>query len=173
MGCKISKNKYSDYEIAPSEQDEKTISSMIDAYELAFKLEEQFYSSIKIPKKKDYDVFEEITFELAKQQKALKSENLFWIIYDQFDDILYHSKSGNTLNYSATWKSADLNKSKDWKVLLKELKNSSHMTQNDLKLVAAELEYDHKKNSIEIFGISQNPKTLNYVLVMDYLFSRN
>ncbi|GBB83957.1 hypothetical protein RclHR1_01060021 [Rhizophagus clarus] len=174
MGCKISKSKYSDYEIAPSspssEHNEKSIASIIDAYELAFRLEQQYYSSVKVSRKKDYvDIFEELTYEINKQQKALKSDNLFWIIYDQFDNLSYHSKSGNAFNYSAVWKSADLNKSKDWNVLLKELKNSSHMTQNDLKLIVAELECD-KKNPVEVYGISQNPKTLNYVIVMD---SRN
>lgn len=137
MGCKISKSKYADYEIAPTDYNEKSISSIIDAYELAFKLEQQYYSSVKVSQKKDYvDVFDEIKFEINKQQKALKSDNLFWIIYDQFDNISYHSNSSNSFNYSAKWKSADLNKSKDWKVLLKELNNSSHMTQNDLKLVS-------------------------------------
>ncbi|CAB4413787.1 unnamed protein product [Rhizophagus irregularis] len=173
MGCKISKSKYADYEIAPTDYNEKSISSIIDAYELAFKLEQQYYSSVKVSQKKDYvDVFDEIKFEINKQQKALKSDNLFWIIYDQFDNISYHSNSSNSFNYSAKWKSADLNKSKDWKVLLKELNNSSHMTQNDLKLIVAEIECD-KKNSTQVYGISQNPKTLNYVIVMDYLSSKN
>jgi hypothetical protein len=149
MGCKISKSKYSAYEIAPSEHNEKSISSIIDAYELAFKLEQKYYSSMKVSRKKDCgDIFDEITFEINKHQKALRSDNLFWIIYDQFDDLIYHSKNSNAYNYSAMWKSADLNKSKDWKVLLKELNNSSHMTQNDLKLVSKK-----KKNLIFLFFI--------------------
>ncbi|PKY47595.1 hypothetical protein RhiirA4_444930 [Rhizophagus irregularis] len=62
---------------------------------------------------------------------------------------------------------------KDIKILLKEIINSEKLSQDELKLIAAELEYNDKKNSTEILGISQNPFTLNYIIVVDFLFSGN
>ncbi|CAI2167418.1 8970_t:CDS:2 [Funneliformis geosporum] len=156
MGCKISKNLYSNYKIAKDEADYSR--------NVAMKLDKTFSSP-----QRGHDIFEKIPFEVMKLQKLSSDEN--WIPYNQFDHISYHSKDSvdESLNYFAIWKNGKTiefkNWNVDWRVLLKEITHSSRMTQYELKLMIAELEFNHK---IEIFGISQNPKTLNYVIVMDH-----
>ncbi|CAG8463675.1 5322_t:CDS:2 [Funneliformis mosseae] len=162
MGCKASKNLYSNYKIV---KDVKHSPSETDySHNLALKLDKTFSST-----QRDHDIFVKIPFELMKLQKLSSDEN--WIPYNQFDHISYYSKDsvGESLNYFAIWKNGKTSEFKDWdvdwRVLLKEIIHSSRITQRELKLMIAELEFNHK---IEIFGISQNPKTLNYVIVMDY-----
>ncbi|EXX63902.1 kinase-like domain-containing protein [Rhizophagus irregularis DAOM 181602=DAOM 197198] len=94
-----------------------------------------------------------------------------WIPYINFKEIMYINEDGY-LNCSARLKSKSI-RIKDIKILLKEIINSEKLSQDELKLIAAELEYNDKKNSTEILGISQNPFTLNYIIVVDFLFSGN
>ncbi|GBB96909.1 hypothetical protein RclHR1_02870007 [Rhizophagus clarus] len=114
------------------------------------------------------DVFEELSYEIARQRKIIKMP---WIPYKNFKDVRYINKDGY-INYSARLKSKP-KRIKDIKIVLKELINSEDMTQDELKLTAAEFEYSDEKNLTEILGVSQNPLTLNYVIVVDFLFSGN
>ncbi|POG75396.1 uncharacterized protein OCT59_026175 [Rhizophagus irregularis] len=114
------------------------------------------------------DLFEELSLEVAKQKKFKKMP---WIPYINFKEIMYINEDGY-LNCSARLKSKSI-RIKDIKILLKEIINSEKLSQDELKLIAAELEYNDKKNSTEILGISQNPFTLNYIIVVDFLFSGN
>ncbi|GES80092.1 kinase-like domain-containing protein [Rhizophagus clarus] len=99
-------------------------------------------------------------------------KKILWIPYNNFNDITYINEINEDgyLNYSARLKSKP-KRIKDIKIILKELINSEKMTQEDLKLTAVEFEYNDKRNVTEILGISQNPITLNYVIVVDFLFS--
>jgi hypothetical protein len=78
------------------------------------------------------DAFNELNLELTKQRKMTK---ISWIPYSNFNNISFISNDDNNyLNYFATWKNVPT-RIKDLKVILKELINSSHLTQDDLKLV--------------------------------------
>lgn len=78
------------------------------------------------------DPFDELNLELTKQRKITK---IPWIPYSNFNNIMSIPNDDiNYLNYFATWK-IDPTRIKDLKVILKELINSSHLTQDDLKLV--------------------------------------
>ncbi|GBC03035.1 hypothetical protein RclHR1_04950007 [Rhizophagus clarus] len=133
--------------------------------DLELKLCKSYCSSPSRP-----DVFDELNSELTRQRKIAK---ISWIPYSNFNNILFISYDDNNyLNYSAIWKNVPT-RIKDLKVILKELINSSHLNRDDLKLIAAELECNDKKNLTEILGISQNPTSLNYIVVVDLLFSGN
>ncbi|CAB5337919.1 Bck1p [Rhizophagus irregularis DAOM 197198w] len=91
-----------------------------------------------------------------------------WIPYNKFDDIKEIGKSGYSSVYSATWKDGPLyydNNSKEWirksdkKVILKCL-----MISEFLNVVKAYLT-DKDKIILEVYGISQNPDTNDYVIV--------
>ncbi|CAB5217450.1 uncharacterized protein OCT59_016988 [Rhizophagus irregularis] len=143
MGCSVSK-KSQDFELKLSES----------------------YSSFSLRP----DPFDELNLELTKQRKITK---IPWIPYSNFNNITSIPNDDiNYINYFATWKN-EPTRIKDLKVILKELINSSHLTRDDLKLIAAELECNDKKNLTEVLGISQNPTSLNYIIVVDFLFSGN
>ncbi|GBB96580.1 hypothetical protein RclHR1_02790003 [Rhizophagus clarus] len=97
------------------------------------------------------------------------SKALEWIPYDKFINIKYISKSEFGKEYSANWIDGKLefwnNYSKEWKrigqkmfVNLKSLNNSKNLT---LKFVN-EIKIDY-----EFYGITQDPKTKNYIMVLN------
>jgi hypothetical protein len=111
MGCVSSKGKVS-----------------VNFSELELKLTNEFPLST-VPQRGDYcEIFAEIT-----KQQTIKNKILPWMIYNQFENISYHSKNEieNCLNYFATQKNDDSNQ----KILLKELINSSHLAKDILKVV--------------------------------------
>ncbi|CAB4389348.1 unnamed protein product [Rhizophagus irregularis] len=152
MGNDNSKNKNQDLE-----------SKLKNVEDLALKLNKNFSTTPF-----QSDLFDKLSLEVDKQRKFIK---IPWIPYKNFKDVMYINEDGY-LNYSAKLRSFP-NKIKDTKVYLKELINSNKMTQDELKLIATEIEYNDEKNLTEILGISQNPLTLNYVIVIDFLFSGN
>ncbi|GBB96908.1 hypothetical protein RclHR1_02870006 [Rhizophagus clarus] len=126
--------------------------------DLESKLDKKFSTSPFQP-----DLFEELSLEVAKQRKIKKMQ---WIPYKDFKNIKYINEDGY-LNYSANLMN-NFDRIKNIKILLKELINSEKMTQDELKLTAVEFEYSNEKNLTEVLGISQNPLTLNYVIVVNY-----
>ncbi|GBC02529.1 hypothetical protein RclHR1_04670007 [Rhizophagus clarus] len=119
-------------------------------------------------------------------KKAQLNNNYFnntfeWIPYDQFDDIEEIGKGGFATVYSAIWKNGPLyydNKKKKWlrnygvnkKVALKCLHDSQNFTDKFLH----EAKVHSTKISIyilDIYGISQNPDSKDYIMVLDYVES--
>ncbi|EXX70347.1 Ypk2p [Rhizophagus irregularis DAOM 197198w] len=102
-----------------------------------------------------------------------------WISYDQFNDIKEIGKGGFATVYSAIWKDGPLyynNNEKKWirksgankKVALKCLHNSQNITNELLH----EAKVHSMKKSIYIlnfYGISQNPDSKEYIMVLDYI----
>src|ERR1051325_1623291 len=106
-----------------------TIDSKIDDCNLISRLEIQFPTL----QKHDDDAFEELIFEMTKQRKSLKIEKLPWIPYHQLDATYKSDDCGYMTNdYSAIWKNGH---SKDQKVLLLEIMDSSHHVKEDLVTV--------------------------------------
>ncbi|GES83242.1 kinase-like domain-containing protein [Rhizophagus clarus] len=102
---------------------------------------------------------------------------LEWIPYSQFDQIKEIGKNGLMTVYSAIWMDGPLHKKyltgkvytrdPNKKVALKVLHNS----QNPIEFVINESEKYSKKNDafLVLFGISQNPDTNDYILVLNWI----
>ncbi|GBB99294.1 hypothetical protein RclHR1_34760001, partial [Rhizophagus clarus] len=98
-----------------------------------------------------------------------------WIPYDQFNNIEEIGKGGFSTVYSAIWKDGLLeydssqgwNRKSNTKVALKCIHNS----QNHLDKFINEVKVYPKqkiKNILKIYGISQNPITKDYIMVLEY-----
>ncbi|EXX67086.1 hypothetical protein RirG_117600 [Rhizophagus irregularis DAOM 197198w] len=96
-----------------------------------------------------------------------------WIPYNQFDNIKKINKDGFATVYSAIWKDGPLDDDQkkkkrinNKKVTLKCLYNSKYTIDeflNEAKTYSIN-EYDH--NILKIYGISQNPNTKDYIMVL-------
>ncbi|CAB4437976.1 unnamed protein product [Rhizophagus irregularis] len=105
---------------------------------------------------------------------------LEWIPYKRLTDIKYISEGGFGKIYRAKWKDGNIQywdtKNKNWErcgqnmiVALKSLNNSKKVTSEFTNEVI--LHYKIKKCNgfvIEFYGITQDPKTKNYMMVMEY-----
>ncbi|CAB4431867.1 unnamed protein product [Rhizophagus irregularis] len=82
-----------------------------------------------------------------------------WIPYDQFNDI---KEIGPGLSLDYKWK-----RESNTKVALKCLHNSQNFLDEFINEVKA---YPNQKidNILKIYGISQNPTTKDYIMVLEY-----
>ncbi|CAB5388538.1 unnamed protein product [Rhizophagus irregularis] len=116
------------------------------------------------------------------QQRQLEANGrldviLEWIPYNQFLNIKEIGKGGFATIYSATWKGGPLNysvdKSKytrilDKMVALKCLHNSQNITDEFLNEIKEYSINNHGNNIVKIYGLSQNPDTKEYIIILDY-----
>ncbi|EXX51076.1 Kic1p [Rhizophagus irregularis DAOM 197198w] len=104
---------------------------------------------------------------------------LEWIDYSQFSKVKYIAKGGFGTVYTAIWKEGYIgswdNKLKKWnrdkqncRVALKSLYNSQLLVQEFSKEVKFHSELNYLPNYIKCYGVSQDPNTKNYIMVMDY-----
>ncbi|CAB4433765.1 unnamed protein product [Rhizophagus irregularis] len=129
-------------------------------------------------KKFSYGISENETIDNFIQEMQLKVSSpsnmiVEWIPYNQFDSIEEIGKIGSTILYSAIWKDGPLRIDKhcgilkrisDKKVTLKYLHNSSNIANKLLN----EFSQQHLNGLIlDLFGLTQNPNTNNYILVFD------
>ncbi|CAB5308936.1 unnamed protein product [Rhizophagus irregularis] len=101
-----------------------------------------------------------------------------WILYNQFDEIKKIDKNDSITTYSAIWKDGPLYYNKKYsnyarnsnkKVTLKYLHNS----QNSIDFLINEVNKYSKivnKMIFQIYGISQNPYTNDYIFVLNNYF---
>ncbi|UZN99808.1 uncharacterized protein OCT59_001074 [Rhizophagus irregularis] len=115
------------------------------------------------------------------QETQLKIDNpngivFEWIPYNQFNEIKEIGKGGFSTVYSAIWKDGPLYylyDKKEWirnpnkKVALKCLHNSQNITNEFLNEVKAYLKLN-TRFIIDIYGISQDLNTGNYILIFYY-----
>ncbi|CAB4433203.1 unnamed protein product [Rhizophagus irregularis] len=99
-----------------------------------------------------------------------------WVPYDQFNYIKKIGKGGFATVYSAIWKDGPLkydDKEKIYtrvsnkKIALKCLNNSQNLTDKFLNEVK-EYSINKKSDILNVYGISQNPNTKNFVIVLEY-----
>lgn len=112
---------------------------------------------------------QELIEKFIQQQQAISSEwdKLKWIPYEQFTDIEFLAEGGFSKVYKAT-KREKLWSDEGRKVVLKSLISSQSITPELLReIVNTRLVKDHSP-IIKCYGISQDPQTKNYVMVMDY-----
>ncbi|CAB5388892.1 unnamed protein product [Rhizophagus irregularis] len=97
-----------------------------------------------------------------------------WIPYNQFDNIKKIGKNDSALLYSTIWIDGPLkyNKQDKWKripnkeVALKCLYNSQNITNKILNKETEFYSIKRMEDFPKIYGISQNPDTRNYILVI-------
>ncbi|GBC01078.1 hypothetical protein RclHR1_04060006 [Rhizophagus clarus] len=99
-----------------------------------------------------------------------------WIPYDEFDNIKEVGKGGFATVYSAIWKNGPLEydcykkiyqRNNYKKVALKCLYNSQSITDEFLNEIKA-YSIDKHNKIMQIYGISQNLDTKNYIIVLRY-----
>ncbi|GBB96290.1 hypothetical protein RclHR1_02720005 [Rhizophagus clarus] len=101
-----------------------------------------------------------------------------WIPYDQFNDIKKIGKGGFPTVYSASWMDGPLRYRKDYKklerkcnekVALKCLCNSQNITDGFLHEVK-NYSISDDDGILKIYGMSQNPRTKDYIIVLQLAF---
>ncbi|POG60501.1 kinase-like domain-containing protein [Rhizophagus irregularis DAOM 181602=DAOM 197198] len=118
------------------------------------------------------------------QEAQLNARNSYeileWIPYNKFSNINYYDKGGFSEIYKAIWSNGPIyswnfdkqqwNRQLGYEVILKTLNNSSSL--NSKFLDEWKYHYSCQKKSfskfIRLFGITQDPNNLNYIMVMSY-----
>ncbi|RIA83676.1 hypothetical protein C1645_833427 [Glomus cerebriforme] len=105
-------------------------------------------------------------------------KKLEWIEYDKFENIEYITKGGFGTIYKAFWKEGWIinwdYKTNQWSrfsdetVALKSLNNSKNITLEFLNEINLHLKTNGSFNIIRIYGITKDPKTSNFMIVMEY-----
>ncbi|CAB5363418.1 unnamed protein product [Rhizophagus irregularis] len=137
------------------------------------------YFSYEVSGNEKIDHFiQEMQFKISKWSDIIVE----WISYDQFDNISKEiGEIGSTTIYSAIWKNGPLQNDKyygilkripDKKVTLKSLHNSQNITNKLLNEIVKEFSIK-KRRSHSMFGISQNPDTKDYIIVLDNNYCEN
>ncbi|GBB87509.1 hypothetical protein RclHR1_00140013 [Rhizophagus clarus] len=115
------------------------------------------------------------------RETQLKAKNrhqiLEWIEYDKFEDIKYLAKGGFGTTYKAIWKDdpfweknyGEWGKIGETKVALKCLHNSQDISAEFFKELESNIIASKSGNGfvVRCFGITKDPKTNNFMIVMD------
>ncbi|PKK73676.1 hypothetical protein RhiirC2_775718 [Rhizophagus irregularis] len=102
-----------------------------------------------------------------------------WIPYDRFYDIIYIAKGGFGKVYRAKWIDGYIDKwddyNQNWErkdqnmvVALKNLNNSKNITLEFMNEITLHHKVNLYKRFIKFYGITQDPKSENYIMVLDY-----
>ncbi|UZO16691.1 uncharacterized protein OCT59_008071 [Rhizophagus irregularis] len=98
-----------------------------------------------------------------------------WIPYNQFEEIKEIGKGGFAIVYSAIWKDGPLHynwnkytREPNQKVALKCLNNSQDISDEFLNEVQNYSTEKYSNNILKIYGITQNPDTKDYIMVLEY-----
>ncbi|GBC42211.2 kinase-like domain-containing protein [Rhizophagus irregularis DAOM 181602=DAOM 197198] len=120
----------------------------------------------------------------TQKNDNLKTGRIEFVSYDQFENIEFLAEGGFSKIYKAIWVEKHNNKCKT--IALKKLNNSKDITLKDLNEL--EIFYDYHSRSSEIFGINeyfnfhnvciinyygitQDPTTKDFMIIMDYYSS--
>lgn len=108
-----------------------------------------------------------------------EDNKLQWIPYEQFTDIEYLAEGGFSKIYKAWWnkkgnsdtescEESSEEEERSEEVILKILTNSQNITSDFLQEIANTKLVDDSFYIASCYGISQDPETRNYIMVMDY-----
>ncbi|CAB4439869.1 unnamed protein product [Rhizophagus irregularis] len=98
-----------------------------------------------------------------------------WIEYDKFENVEYLAKGGFGITFKAVWKDGPIcncnnnqwEREGETKVALKCLYNSQGITTDFLKEVESNILVYISGYTVRCFGITKDPKTNNFMMVMD------
>ncbi|PKC62377.1 hypothetical protein RhiirA1_465214 [Rhizophagus irregularis] len=128
----------------------------------------------------DIDIFIQDSQLLIHNNIELVTNALEWIPYDRFYDIIYIAKGGFGKVYRANWIDGYLtdwdDNNQNWKrynkdmfVALKSLDNSKNVTLGFMNEIMLHNKVKMDNNAIvRFYGITQDPKTKNYIMVLEY-----
>ncbi|GES77242.1 kinase-like domain-containing protein [Rhizophagus clarus] len=127
----------------------------------------------------DIDKFIQDVQLLAHSNYEVFKKALEWIPYSKFYDIEYIARGGFGEVYRARWIDGYIdqwnNKQQNWKrkgqnmfVALKSLNNSKNVTLEFMNEITQHYKLNLNKRIIKLYGITQNPKTENYIMVLEY-----
>ncbi|RIA87213.1 kinase-like domain-containing protein [Glomus cerebriforme] len=117
---------------------------------------------------------------IQKSQIDAKNNNkiLEWIEYDRIENIEYITKGGFGTIYKAIWKKGWISrwnyKINQWDrtgnmvVALKSLNNSKDITMEFLNEINSHLKMSNSYRIIRFYGITKDPKTNDFMIIMDY-----
>ncbi|POG78606.1 kinase-like domain-containing protein [Rhizophagus irregularis DAOM 181602=DAOM 197198] len=112
------------------------------------------------------------------QKAQLKAKNfgqaIEWIKYDKFKDVEYLAKGGFGTTFEAVWKDGpwhgyldELEREGATEVALKCLHNSQDITADFLKEIESNILISDYTGVVRCFGITKDPKTNNFMMVME------
>ncbi|CAB4420312.1 unnamed protein product [Rhizophagus irregularis] len=115
---------------------------------------------------------------IQKAQLNAKSESkiIEWIECDKFEDVEYLAKGGFGTTFKAVWKDGPwkinydnkpLKRKGETKVALKCLHNSQDITADFLKEIESNILISDYVGVVRCFGITKDPKTNNFMMVME------
>lgn len=109
----------------------------------------------------------------SQLQASSYSKVLWWMPYEKFTDIEYLAEGGFSKVYKATYKGKY-----ELRVVLKVLKDSQNITDDFLREINYNKLIDSSNSRkfsyiVRCYGISQDPETNNYIMVMDYIKGNN
>ncbi|CAB5363440.1 unnamed protein product [Rhizophagus irregularis] len=127
---------------------------------------------------------DELIQKMQLKIESYKDIVVEWIPYNQLNDIKEIGKDDSTIIYSARWMDGPLNyddydgnyekRMPNKKVSLKYLNNSQNITTEFLNELVESYSTDtFKIDILKIYGISQNPDTKDYIIVLDDAFCEN
>ncbi|CAB4407337.1 unnamed protein product [Rhizophagus irregularis] len=104
---------------------------------------------------------------------------LEWIPYNKFENIKYIAKGGFSKVYSAEWIDGRIKRwnplSNNWersgqtKIALKVLNDSENISGDFLNEIKVLIEASYYPGIVKCFGITRDPISLNYALVLEYV----
>ncbi|PKC54962.1 hypothetical protein RhiirA1_476392, partial [Rhizophagus irregularis] len=153
------------------------------------KREYEFYGITQDPETKTYllvlsNMCENYKFiqntQLSIHSDYEVSKAVEWISYDRFYDIKYIAKGGFGEIFRATWLDGYIwywdSEKQNWRrkdqykyVALKRINNSENVTLEFMNEITLHYKVNDLLNSvIKFYGITQDPKTKNYIMVMNF-----
>ncbi|UZN99789.1 uncharacterized protein OCT59_001055 [Rhizophagus irregularis] len=147
----------------------------------------KIYGISQISNTKDYimvlhnEYFGKCCEKCSKLYTSIEYKWLFeWIPYDQLDEINEIGRGGFTTIYLAIWKNGPLHyeymtgwtRESNKKVALKSIDNLQYLT-NEFINEAKTYSIDYIDDNFKIYGISQNPNTKDYIMVLQNTYCEN
>ncbi|RIA86160.1 kinase-like domain-containing protein [Glomus cerebriforme] len=122
-------------------------------------------------------LIQDIQLSATSYEKVLE-----WIPYDRFYDIKYIAKGGFGKIYRANWIDGYIRlwdyENQNWYrmrsnkfVALKSLNSSKNVTLNFINEITLHHKVDYASAIIRLYGITQDPETKNYMMVLHYAYN--
>ncbi|GES77244.1 kinase-like domain-containing protein [Rhizophagus clarus] len=141
----------------------------------------QFWQNFKTWTSGNYNIdklIQEAQLSLHSDYKVFRKA-LEWIPYNRFYNVEFIAKGGFGKVYRARWSDGYIDRwdseRRIWKrkgqnmfVALKSLNNSKNVTLEFMNEITLHYKLNLNKRIIKFYGITQDPKTKNYIMVLEY-----